>query len=62
MTLRDRRPIHPGEILAEDVLDELGLNANQVGEALGFPLIESRKFCVVGGALPQTPPYDWVGG
>lgn len=37
MTLRERRPIHPGEILAEDVLLELGLNANQVGEALGVP-------------------------
>ena len=37
MTLRERRPIHPGEILAEDVLPGLGLNANQVGEALGVP-------------------------
>ena len=37
MTFRDRGPIHPGEILAEDVLPELGMNANQVGEALGVP-------------------------
>ena len=37
MTMRTRNPIHPGEILAEDVLAELGLNANQVGEALGVP-------------------------
>lgn len=37
MTFRDRRPIHPGEILAEDVLPELGMYANQVGEALGVP-------------------------
>jgi addiction module HigA family antidote len=37
MTYRERRPIHPGEILAEDVLAELGLNANQAGEALGVP-------------------------
>lgn len=33
--MRLRRPVHPGEILAEDVLAELGLNANQVGAALG---------------------------
>lgn len=37
MTFRDRGPIHPGEIPAEDVLTELGMNANQVGEALGVP-------------------------
>lgn len=37
MTFRERRPIHPGEILAEDILPELGMNANQVGEALGVP-------------------------
>jgi antitoxin HigA-1 len=37
MTYRERKPIHPGEILAEDILPELGMNANQVGEALGVP-------------------------
>src|SRR5680860_1659968 len=37
MRNRERRPIHPGEILAEDILSELGMNANQVGEALGVP-------------------------
>jgi addiction module HigA family antidote len=37
MRFRERRPIHPGEILAEDILPELGMNANQVGEALGVP-------------------------
>jgi addiction module HigA family antidote len=37
MEMRERRPFHPGEILAEDVLAELGLNANQVGKALGVP-------------------------
>jgi addiction module HigA family antidote len=35
--MRERKPIHPGEILAEDVLSELGMNANQVAEALGVP-------------------------
>jgi addiction module HigA family antidote len=37
MTFRDRRPIHPGEILAEDILSELGMNENRAGEALGVP-------------------------
>lgn len=37
MTFRERKPVHPGEILAEDILPELGMNANQVGEALGVP-------------------------
>ena len=31
------RPIHPGEILKEDVLDELGLSANAFAQALGVP-------------------------
>lgn len=35
MADRAREPIHPGQILAEDVLAELGMNANQLGEALG---------------------------
>lgn len=37
MPVRERRPIHPGEILAEVILPEPGMNANQVGEALGVP-------------------------
>ena len=37
MTFREHRPIHPGEILAEDILAELGMNANQVAAALGVP-------------------------
>src|SRR5690349_20659953 len=37
MTERIRQPIHPGEILAEDVLAELDMNANQLGAALGVP-------------------------
>jgi addiction module HigA family antidote len=31
------RLIHPGEILAEEVLTELGLSAKQLSEALGVP-------------------------
>lgn len=32
-----RRPIHPGEILAEDVLVELGMSGKQLAEALDVP-------------------------
>ena len=36
--LRNRmRPIHPGEILREDVLKELGLSANALAKSLGVP-------------------------
>lgn len=34
MEMRDRRPIHPGEVLAEDVLAELKMSARQLAEAL----------------------------
>jgi plasmid maintenance system antidote protein VapI len=30
MTLRERRPIHPGEILKEDVLNELEMQTRPV--------------------------------
>ena len=36
-TYRERRPIHPGEILGEDVLAGLGMSANHLGKALGVP-------------------------
>ena len=36
MVYRERGPVHPGEILAEDVLPELGMNANQIGELWVF--------------------------
>jgi antitoxin HigA-1 len=37
VTKRQQTPIHPGEILAEDVLAEIGMNARQLGQALGVP-------------------------
>ena len=37
MGKRECAPIHPGDILADDVLAELGINANQLGEVLGVP-------------------------
>lgn len=33
--MRERGPIHPGEILAEDVLVELDMSGRQLAEALG---------------------------
>jgi len=37
MARNGMRPIHPGEILREDVLGELGLSANAFAKALGVP-------------------------
>jgi len=31
------RPIHPGEILREEFLEEPGLSANQLAQAIGVP-------------------------
>jgi len=36
MQLRERSPIHPGEILAEDVLAELNMSGRQLANALGI--------------------------
>lgn len=35
MLTRKRRPVHPGEILAEDVLAELNMSGRQLAEVLG---------------------------
>lgn len=37
MTANGMRPVHPGEILRLDVLDELGLSARALAKALGVP-------------------------
>lgn len=37
MTGRIHPPIHPGEVLKEDIMDELGLNARQVAAILSVP-------------------------
>jgi addiction module HigA family antidote len=34
MELRERKPIHPGEVLAEDVLPELDMNGRQLADVL----------------------------
>jgi addiction module HigA family antidote len=71
MTMRDRKPVHPGEILAEDVLAELELNANQVGQALGIPanriseILRGRRSITADTALRLgrwlgTSPQFWL--
>jgi addiction module HigA family antidote len=35
-----RRPCHPGEILREDCLPELGMTADQLADAAGAPRAE----------------------
>ena len=37
------RPVHPGEVLREE-LEELGLSANAMAQALDGPRIVSRPF------------------
>lgn len=37
MTQRDHPPIHPGMTLKVDVMEELDLNAREVGRILGIP-------------------------
>ena len=37
MSKREKPFIHPGEVLEEDVLAELGMSAKQLGEVLGVP-------------------------
>ncbi len=35
MPMRERRPIHPGEILAEDILVELNMSGRRLASVLG---------------------------
>jgi addiction module HigA family antidote len=37
MSRNGMRPVHPGEVLREDVLNELGISANAFARALGVP-------------------------
>ncbi|PZR56277.1 MAG: addiction module antidote protein, HigA family [Candidatus Meridianibacter frigidus] len=42
-----KRPIHPGEVLKEDVLNPLGLSANKLAAALDIPT--NRLTEIIGG-------------
>jgi addiction module HigA family antidote len=65
------RPIHPGEILREEVLAEHGLNARQMAEALGVPanrvteILRGRRSITADTALRlaqwlDTTPDVWL--
>ena len=64
MTTRDRPPIHPGVTLREDVMDELGLSANQVAKVLGVPsnriseIVRGRRAITADTALRLA---EWLG-
>lgn len=70
-THRERKPIHPGEVLAEDVLSELDMNAAQLASALGVPanriseILRGRRDISVDTALRLarwlgTSPEFWL--
>jgi addiction module HigA family antidote len=65
------RPIHPGEILREEVLAEYNLNARQMAEALGVPanrvteILRGRRSITADTALRlarwlNTTPDVWL--
>ena len=48
------RPIHPGEILREELLAPLNLSASAVALALRVPAPESTTSCSTPGISPDT--------
>ncbi|MGB3306586.1 MAG: HigA family addiction module antitoxin [Thermomicrobiales bacterium] len=72
MATRIHEPIHPGEILREDVLEELGLSARQVAEILDVPanrisqIVSGKRAITADTALRLsawlgTTPAFWLG-
>lgn len=72
MATRIHKPIHPGEILREDVLEELGLSARQVAEILDVPanrisqIVSGKRAITADTALRLsawlgTTPEFWLG-
>jgi addiction module HigA family antidote len=49
---RTRRPVHPGEVLKVDVLDELGVTVTTAARHLDVP--RSRLAALVAGRAPCT--------
>jgi addiction module HigA family antidote len=71
MAKRKRIPIHPGEILAEDVLADLGMNARQLAQELNVPanriseILRGRRAITADTALRSsrwlgTSPQIWL--
>lgn len=65
------RPVHPGEILREDYLDELGMSANALANALKVPaprindIVRERRGISADTALRlaryfDTTPRFWL--
>jgi len=58
------RPIHPGEILREEILTDLGLSATQMADALGVPanrvteILRGRRSITADTALRLA---QWLG-
>lgn len=58
------RPIHPGEMLFEDILAELGMSARQLAEVLGVPtrrvsdILRERRLITADFALRLS---RWLG-
>jgi addiction module HigA family antidote len=53
MTMAMKHPVHPGEILREDVLAELGLQVAQAAERLGVSRVALSR--VVNGHAAISP-------
>lgn len=64
MPMRDRKPVHPGEILAEDVLVELDVSGGQLADALGVSpnriseILRGRRAITADTALRRS---RWLG-
>jgi len=71
MTANGMRPVHPGEILRQDYLQELGLSANALARALAVPaprindIVRERRGISADTALRlahdfRTTPQFWL--
>ena len=49
------RPIHPGEVLCEDFLLELGMSANALAKALNMPAPRVNKFAANADGAAKQP-------
>ena len=56
---RKRRPTHPGAVLREDVLPELGLSRGEFAEALGGCIASSAKSCASAARSARTWRSGW---
>jgi plasmid maintenance system antidote protein VapI len=58
MTTNKMRPIHPGEILREE-LDEIRLSARSLAAALKVPANRITAILMSAAELPRTPLSGW---